>query len=102
MILCEFRQVLVEVEDDGDGDDQCDGEEIVAYELLDNVPVEPLDVPERVEKPEYAEEPELVPEPARRTALAMSHPNLRERPSWPLRCSRSVFLFSVKSFMMLA
>ena len=39
MILRELRQVLIEVEHDGDGDDQCNREEVVAYELLDNVPV---------------------------------------------------------------
>ena len=64
MVLCEFLQVLVKVEDNSDGDDQGDGEEIVAQKLLDNVPVELLDVPERVEKPEYAQEPELVSQPA--------------------------------------
>ena len=48
MVLREFRQVLVHVEHDGDGDDERDGVEIGAYELLDDVPVDALDVMQRI------------------------------------------------------
>ena len=50
MVWREFRQVLVHVEHDGDGDDERDGVEIGAYELLDDVPIKNLDVASRVEK----------------------------------------------------
>ena len=43
VILRELCQVLVHVEHDGDGDNQDDGEEIGADELLDDIPVEPFD-----------------------------------------------------------
>ena len=49
MILRELREVLVNVEDDRDGDNQGDGIEISAYELLYDIPVENLQIAFRVE-----------------------------------------------------
>ena len=72
--------------------------EIVAQKLLDNVPVELLDVPERVEKPEYAQEPELV-EPA--SAQPDEPPELAGSPSAGA-VEPAVFSIFLKSFMMLA
>ena len=49
MILRELRQVLIDVEDNGDADDQDNGKEIGTDELSDDVSVEDLDIAERVQ-----------------------------------------------------
>ena len=49
MILCEFRQVLVNVEYDRYRDDKENGIDISTYKLLYDVPIEALDVSENVE-----------------------------------------------------
>ena len=46
MILCEFRQVLVNVEYDRYRDDKENGIDISTYKLLYDVPIEALDVSE--------------------------------------------------------
>ena len=43
VILDERVEILVDVEDDGDGDDQQNREEVGADEFSDDIPVEPLD-----------------------------------------------------------
>ena len=48
MVRRELRQVLVDIDDDGYGDDEDDGVEVGAYELVDDVPVHTLDEAERV------------------------------------------------------
>lgn len=45
MVLCEFCQILVNIEDDGDGDDEYDREDISPDKLLDDIPVKTLEVP---------------------------------------------------------
>ena len=49
MRLGKLSQVLVDIEYDGNGDDECDGKEVGSDELAYNVPVECLDEPERVD-----------------------------------------------------
>ena len=49
MILCELRQVLVDIEDDGDGDDEGNGEEVGADELPYDIPVDDFQKAENVE-----------------------------------------------------
>ena len=44
MVLCKLSQVLVHIEYDGDGDNQCYGINIGADKLLDDVPVKEFDV----------------------------------------------------------
>jgi hypothetical protein len=44
MILCELGQVLVHVEDDRDRDNQRNGIDIRADELLDDIPVKNVDI----------------------------------------------------------
>ena len=45
MVGCELRQVLVDVEDDGNRDNKCDRIEVCADELGNNIPVELVDHP---------------------------------------------------------
>ena len=49
MELRKLSQVLVDVEDDGDADDQGNGKEIGANELTDDIAIKNLDVAERVQ-----------------------------------------------------
>ena len=49
VILREFCEVLIDIEDDRDRDNQRNREEISPYKLLDDIPVYPFDVPEGIE-----------------------------------------------------
>ena len=60
MVLGKLRQVVVDIEDDGYGDNQCDTEKVIAHEFLDDVPVQSLDVSQWVEEPEKPQEPKFV------------------------------------------
>ena len=64
MILGKLRQVVVEVEHDGNGDDERYREEVVAYELLDDISVQSFDVSQWVEILEYLEESQFMPNPS--------------------------------------
>jgi hypothetical protein len=44
MIRGELCQILVDIEDDRDRDDEDDGIDICSNELLDDIPVHPLDI----------------------------------------------------------
>jgi hypothetical protein len=44
VISREFRQVLVDVKHNGNGDNQDNGVDIGTYELLDDIPVHSLDI----------------------------------------------------------
>jgi hypothetical protein len=55
MVLRKLCQVLIEVEDDGDRDDENDGEEVGANEFLDDVPIHAHDVAKRIEDTQYTE-----------------------------------------------
>ena len=70
MILGKLRQVVVEVEHDGNGDDERYREEVVAYELLDDIPVQSFDVSQWVEILEHLEESQFMPNPSH----DLSHP----------------------------
>lgn len=60
MILRELGEILVEVEDYGNGDDQGNGEEIGADELLDDIPVQNLDITLGIQE---AQEAKVFPQP---------------------------------------
>ena len=49
MILCKLCQVLVDIKYNTDGDNQEDGENIGADKLLDDIPIQTLDITERVD-----------------------------------------------------
>ena len=49
MVLREFRQVLIHVKDDGYADDQKNGIDVGANELLDDVSIQPFDIVERID-----------------------------------------------------
>ena len=66
MVLCELSQVVVDIKHDGDRDDQCDAEEVVSQELLDDVPIQSFDVSERVDVFQESQEPQLMTYPAHR------------------------------------
>ena len=51
MILRKLRQVLIDVEDYGNGNDEEDGEEIRTDKLLYDIPVESADVTEYIQLP---------------------------------------------------
>ena len=75
MILRKLRQVLVEVEHDGNGNNQGYREEVVTYELLDDIPVQSLDVSQWVEIPEHLEETQFVPHPSQHLGDAVKNGN---------------------------
>ncbi len=56
MVFGELRQVLIDIEDDGYGDNQGYGEEICPDKLLDDVPIYPLDITEDVEISQHSQE----------------------------------------------
>ena len=68
MILRELGQILIHIENDRDRDDENDGKEVSANKLLDDIPVEPLDIAEGVDplqptelsaKPGYCQEQKM-------------------------------------------
>jgi hypothetical protein len=44
MVLCEFRQVLIYVKNDREGDNQYNGKDVCSDEFTDDIPVQPFDV----------------------------------------------------------
>ena len=49
MVVGEFRQILVDVEDNGYRDNQHDGVDVCADELLDDIPVHTLQIAEGIQ-----------------------------------------------------
>ena len=70
MILGKLLQVVVEVEHDGNGNDERYREEVVTHELLDDIPVQSFDVSQWVEILEHLEESQFMANPFHH----LSHP----------------------------
>jgi len=49
VVLRELREVLIDVKDNGDGHDEDDGEEVGSDKLLDDIPVELMEISEWVQ-----------------------------------------------------